>query len=154
MTHLCWILHTVWTKLRNNTSVSFLEIITNICKLQDCLDCNCDPGGARDNVCDKGSGNCKCKTSMNGRRCDQVIPGSYSPALDYYSYQVSNKTCGQISIYVCIYLMFMMYHQHLIEKLRSDQSLWWINLASYNLKWSLSPQIELNIRKLQKLIQF
>ena len=126
----------MWTKLSHNTSVSFLEINSNtcICKLQDCLDCNCDPGGARDNVCDKGSGNCKCKTSMNGRRCDQVIPGSYSPAIDYYSYQVSNKTCGQISI--CVYYLFHFYDvpSTFSRKIKECQSLWWINLASYTLK--------------------
>lgn len=42
-----------------------------------CTDCNCDPSGTVDEICDKQFGECMCKQNYTGERCDRCEPGFY-----------------------------------------------------------------------------
>ncbi|XP_075991137.1 laminin subunit alpha isoform X2 [Anticarsia gemmatalis] len=53
-----------------------------------CTDCDCDIGGSIDNNCDKTTGQCRCHSRVEGRRCDQPIRAHYFPTLHQYKYEV------------------------------------------------------------------
>ena len=42
-----------------------------------CSDCSCNPDGSESSVCDKFTGQCRCKPNRGGLRCDQCPPGTY-----------------------------------------------------------------------------
>ncbi|KAM8974024.1 laminin subunit beta-4 [Pelodytes ibericus] len=58
--------------------------------LYPCSPCNCDIGGALNNLCSQGSGQCDCLPNINGRQCNQPAPGYYFTPLDYYIYEAEN----------------------------------------------------------------
>ncbi|KAK2143515.1 hypothetical protein LSH36_834g00055 [Paralvinella palmiformis] len=60
----------------------------------DCIDCQCDPGGSVNLVCDKVTGQCPCRSGISGLRCDQPIIGTYSPDLDYFRVQPRGGMCS------------------------------------------------------------
>ncbi|XP_046976709.1 laminin subunit alpha [Vanessa cardui] len=53
-----------------------------------CTACDCDIGGSIDNNCDKGTGQCRCHSRVEGRRCDRPIPAHYFPTLHQFQYEV------------------------------------------------------------------
>jgi len=55
--------------------------------VQGCKPCDCDVGGASDVNCDQGSGQCRCRQNLMGRRCDQVQPGHFLSTLDWERYE-------------------------------------------------------------------
>ena len=55
-----------------------------------CKPCDCDPGGAYDNQCDKDSGQCHCRPNVIGRRCDQVNPGYFVPTITHLKYEAED----------------------------------------------------------------
>lgn len=46
-------------------------------KIFSCQPCLCSAGGSLHNVCDKITGQCKCKARVSGLKCDRVTPGDY-----------------------------------------------------------------------------
>ena len=42
------------------------------------LDCNCDPQGTTEEICNDYSGECICKEGFGGARCDQCKPGYFN----------------------------------------------------------------------------
>ena len=42
-----------------------------------CSDCKCDLEGSESPICDKFTGQCRCKPNRGGLRCDQCPPGTY-----------------------------------------------------------------------------
>lgn len=57
-----------------------------------CKPCDCDPGGSFDNNCDVETGQCKCRTNVGGRRCDEVLDGFFTGSLDYLLYEGETAT--------------------------------------------------------------
>ncbi|XP_068694373.1 laminin subunit beta-1-like isoform X2 [Montipora foliosa] len=53
--------------------------------LDGCKECSCDVGGALGNVCNKTTGQCKCKESITQRRCNSPQNGFYFPTLHFIS---------------------------------------------------------------------
>ncbi|XP_048488928.1 laminin subunit alpha [Plutella xylostella] len=53
-----------------------------------CTECDCDIGGSTDNNCDKLTGQCRCNSRVEGRRCDQPIRAHYFPTLHQFQYEV------------------------------------------------------------------
>ncbi|XP_033120753.1 laminin subunit alpha-1-like [Anneissia japonica] len=51
--------------------------------LEGCLPCECNVGGAINNLCDKGSGQCICKNYVSGRQCDRPLLMSYYPTVHF-----------------------------------------------------------------------
>ncbi len=60
-----------------------------------CSDCKCDPDGSESSVCDKFTGQCRCKPNRGGLRCDQCPPGTYGDPSACQPCQCSND--GAIS---------------------------------------------------------
>ncbi|XP_066523784.1 laminin subunit beta-1b [Hoplias malabaricus] len=58
--------------------------------MDGCRPCDCDLGGALDNICSPLTGQCVCREHMFGRRCDQVESGYYFAALDHYIYEAED----------------------------------------------------------------
>lgn len=54
---------------------------------QGCQDCECDVGGSYERNCEQLTGQCRCRTSITGRRCDQVVDGNYFPLPDHLKYE-------------------------------------------------------------------
>ncbi|XP_034839290.1 laminin subunit alpha [Maniola hyperantus] len=52
-----------------------------------CTACDCDVGGSIDNNCDKSSGQCRCHSRVEGRRCDRPIRAHYFPTLHQFQYE-------------------------------------------------------------------
>jgi hypothetical protein len=40
-------------------------------------DCNCDPAGTTEEICNKDSGRCMCKPNFTGERCDRCVSGYF-----------------------------------------------------------------------------
>ncbi|XP_033109167.1 laminin subunit alpha-like [Anneissia japonica] len=53
-----------------------------------CTACNCDIGGAVNNVCNKFTGNCICKPRIRGQNCDQPEFAHYFADLYQYKYEI------------------------------------------------------------------
>ncbi|XP_032527888.2 laminin subunit alpha [Danaus plexippus] len=53
-----------------------------------CAACDCDIGGSIDNNCDKRTGQCRCHSRVEGRRCDRPIRAHYFPTLHQFQYEV------------------------------------------------------------------
>ncbi|NXY25243.1 LAMB2 protein, partial [Atrichornis clamosus] len=66
--------------------------------LLGCRPCNCDVGGARNNMCAMETGQCQCRSHMMGRQCEQVEPGFYRINLDHYSYEAEDARLHQGSV--------------------------------------------------------
>ena len=52
-----------------------------------CKACECDVGGSYERNCEQLTGQCRCRTSITGRRCDQVVDGNYFPLPDHLKYE-------------------------------------------------------------------
>ncbi|KAM6986063.1 laminin subunit beta-1b [Aplochiton taeniatus] len=63
-------------------------------RIDGCVPCDCDQGGAANNNCDPDSGQCVCREHMFGRRCEQVESGFYFIALDHYTYEAEDAKHG------------------------------------------------------------
>ncbi|XP_076046327.1 laminin subunit alpha isoform X4 [Oratosquilla oratoria] len=55
-----------------------------------CSDCGCNVGGAVDNVCDKVTGQCRCRSRVTGQRCDEPLKLHYFPTLHQLQYEVED----------------------------------------------------------------
>lgn len=55
--------------------------------LQGCKPCDCDIGGALDNMCDQQTGQCSCRPNVVGRRCEQVKPSCFVATVDWERYE-------------------------------------------------------------------
>ncbi|XP_051889579.1 laminin subunit beta-4 [Pristis pectinata] len=55
--------------------------------LYGCSPCDCDIGGAYDNVCSLQDGQCRCLPNIISRQCNEPAPGYFFPPLDYYLYE-------------------------------------------------------------------
>ncbi|NWR83110.1 LAMB2 protein, partial [Furnarius figulus] len=66
--------------------------------LQGCRPCDCDVGGARNNLCAMETGQCQCRSHVMGRRCEQVEPGFYRINLDHYTYEAEDARLHQGSV--------------------------------------------------------
>ncbi|XP_045458049.1 laminin subunit alpha [Melitaea cinxia] len=53
-----------------------------------CTACDCDIGGSIDNNCDKITGQCRCHSRVEGRRCDRPIRAHYFPTLHQFQYEI------------------------------------------------------------------
>ncbi|XP_048357993.1 laminin subunit beta-4 isoform X2 [Sphaerodactylus townsendi] len=58
--------------------------------LHGCSSCNCDIGGALNNLCEATSGKCACLPNIEGRQCTEPAPGYFFLPLDYYIYEAEN----------------------------------------------------------------
>ncbi|NXE30093.1 LAMB1 protein, partial [Ardeotis kori] len=66
--------------------------------LPGCRPCDCDVGGARDNLCAVETGQCRCRSHVVGRQCSQVEPGFYRINLDHYTYEAEDAQLHQGSV--------------------------------------------------------
>ncbi|NXT60249.1 LAMB2 protein, partial [Chaetops frenatus] len=66
--------------------------------LPGCRPCDCDVGGARNNLCVMGTGQCQCRSHVIGRRCEQVETGFYRINLDHYTYEAEDARLHQGSV--------------------------------------------------------
>ena len=55
--------------------------------MHGCEPCECDVGGSYERNCEQLTGRCRCRTSITGRRCDQVVDGNYFPLPDHLKYE-------------------------------------------------------------------
>ncbi|XP_031421826.1 laminin subunit beta-2 isoform X1 [Clupea harengus] len=63
--------------------------------MNGCRACDCDIGGATDNQCTMETGQCRCRSHMMARQCNQVEAGFFFMALDYYTYEAELAKLGQ-----------------------------------------------------------
>ncbi|NXO34725.1 LAMB2 protein, partial [Locustella ochotensis] len=66
--------------------------------LPGCRPCDCDVGGARNNMCAMGTGQCQCRSHVVGRQCEQVETGFYRINLDHYTYEAEDAWLHQGSV--------------------------------------------------------
>ncbi|NXD69062.1 LAMB2 protein, partial [Eolophus roseicapillus] len=66
--------------------------------VQGCRPCDCDVGGARNNLCAMETGQCQCRSHVVGRQCDRVEPGFYRINLDHYTYESEDAQLHQGSV--------------------------------------------------------
>ena len=55
-----------------------------------CTYCQCDPGGAIGTICEKTTGNCTCKTGLEGRQCNEVSPNYFLPTMHQFQYEIED----------------------------------------------------------------
>ncbi|RMB98930.1 hypothetical protein DUI87_24475 [Hirundo rustica rustica] len=66
--------------------------------LPGCRPCDCDVGGARNNLCAMGTGQCQCRSHVVGRQCEHVETGFYRINLDHYTYEAEDARLHQGSV--------------------------------------------------------
>ncbi|NXD37935.1 LAMB2 protein, partial [Copsychus sechellarum] len=66
--------------------------------LPGCRPCDCDVGGARNNLCAMRTGQCQCRSHLIGRQCEQVETGFYRINLDHYTYEAEDARLHQGSV--------------------------------------------------------
>ncbi|NXM69164.1 LAMB2 protein, partial [Serilophus lunatus] len=66
--------------------------------LPGCRPCDCDMGGALNNLCAMETGQCQCRRHVMGRQCKQVEPGFYRINLDHYTYEAEDARLHQGSV--------------------------------------------------------
>ncbi|XP_055686780.1 laminin subunit alpha-like [Lutzomyia longipalpis] len=62
-----------------------------------CKDCECNPGGSVNGVCNKTSGQCECLPGVTGIKCDRTVPNYYFPNLHqfHFEYEDGKRPDGQ-----------------------------------------------------------
>ncbi|XP_071590013.1 laminin subunit beta-4 [Heliangelus exortis] len=55
-----------------------------------CSPCDCDIGGAQNNLCSQKDGQCKCLPNIVSRQCNEPAPGYFFLPLDYYIYEAEH----------------------------------------------------------------
>ncbi|XP_069164876.1 laminin subunit alpha isoform X2 [Procambarus clarkii] len=55
-----------------------------------CSDCGCNSGGSVDNICDKSSGQCRCRPRVTGLHCDKPLQLHYFPTLYQLKYEAED----------------------------------------------------------------
>ncbi|XP_064486972.1 laminin subunit alpha-like [Ornithodoros turicata] len=53
-----------------------------------CQDCGCDVGGSVGTSCDPGTGQCRCRPRVTGRRCDEPLQAHFFPTLHQHRLEV------------------------------------------------------------------
>ncbi|NXQ61933.1 LAMB2 protein, partial [Anthoscopus minutus] len=66
--------------------------------LPGCRPCDCDVGGACNNLCAMGTGQCQCRSHVTGRQCERVETGFYRINLDHYTYEAEDARLHQGSV--------------------------------------------------------
>ncbi|XP_062990215.1 laminin subunit beta-4 [Elgaria multicarinata webbii] len=56
-----------------------------------CSPCNCDIGGAHNNLCTTTNGQCECLPNIVGRQCTEPATGYFFLPLDYYIYEAEDS---------------------------------------------------------------
>ncbi len=66
---------------------------------EDCLACDCNPGGSMSPICNKVSGRCTCRSNITSRTCSSTVQGFYFNFLDSNSYDAweAESNCIQTS---------------------------------------------------------
>ncbi|XP_051943762.1 laminin subunit alpha-3 isoform X3 [Hippocampus zosterae] len=57
-----------------------------------CQGCECDVGGAISAACDATSGQCRCRSNIDGLKCTRPAPGYYFPTLHQFKFEVEDGT--------------------------------------------------------------
>ncbi|XP_048244869.1 laminin subunit gamma-1-like [Haliotis rufescens] len=57
-----------------------------------CTSCACDVGAAVNNTCHVTTGDCTCRSNIEGQNCTAVKAGFFVPRLDYFTYDVEFGT--------------------------------------------------------------
>ncbi|KAJ7329595.1 hypothetical protein JRQ81_015769 [Phrynocephalus forsythii] len=60
--------------------------------LYGCSPCDCDTGGAHNNLCAPTNGQCDCLPNIEGRQCTEPAAGYFFLPLDYYIYEAEDST--------------------------------------------------------------
>ncbi|XP_050725715.1 laminin subunit alpha-like isoform X5 [Eriocheir sinensis] len=55
-----------------------------------CTDCGCNVGGSVDDVCDKFTGQCRCRPRVTGQQCDEPLQLHYFPTLYQLQYEAED----------------------------------------------------------------
>ncbi|KAJ8306111.1 hypothetical protein KUTeg_016656 [Tegillarca granosa] len=55
-----------------------------------CVECDCDMGGSVSPVCDKRTGQCRCKPRVQGRRCERPESLHFYPTLHQFVYEIED----------------------------------------------------------------
>ncbi|XP_071537849.1 laminin subunit alpha isoform X2 [Panulirus ornatus] len=55
-----------------------------------CTNCGCNVGGSLDNVCDKNTGQCRCRPRVTGQHCDEPLQLHYFPTLHQLKYEAED----------------------------------------------------------------
>ncbi|XP_042326664.1 laminin subunit beta-4 isoform X2 [Sceloporus undulatus] len=59
--------------------------------LYGCSPCDCDIGGAHNNLCASTNGQCECLPNIVGRQCTEPAAGHFFLPLDYYIYEAEDS---------------------------------------------------------------
>ncbi|XP_046482664.1 laminin subunit beta-1-like [Neodiprion pinetum] len=67
---------------------------------EGCKPCDCDLGGAYDNLCDVVTGQCSCRAHIDGRTCNEPEQNHYTVALDYLVYEGERSKTNKSQIVI------------------------------------------------------
>ena len=67
-------------------------------EVDGCKPCDCDVGGALDNMCDSITGQCRCRPHIGGRRYDRPLDGYFVPNLDYLVYEAEDESTRRFGV--------------------------------------------------------
>ena len=78
------------------------------------LACDCNPGGSLSNICEKKSGQCRCRPNVTGRRCDRsAFSFFYFPLLfSIFCFEFSTSSENTLGIFYtqCFVDISLLFH--------------------------------------------
>eukprot|EP00794_Sanderia_malayensis_P006149 gene6149-6855_t len=67
-----------------------------------CQPCQCNIGGAYNDLCDDITGSCECRPNIIGRTCETVRPGYFYAFADHYKFEAENAVPSDVSNFAVI----------------------------------------------------
>lgn len=65
---------------------------------EGCIPCDCNPGGSTSTHCDVVTGQCDCKPGVTGLKCNEVVPGTFFPAIDHIRLEAESAILSSPSV--------------------------------------------------------
>ncbi|XP_065062458.1 laminin-like protein epi-1 isoform X2 [Rhopilema esculentum] len=118
--------------------------------LLGCTACDCNPGGSLSNICEKKSGQCRCRPNVTGRRCDRLLDDTfYVPSVRHLKFKAKQaKTAKGKRLFPEVGSEFVAIAQHKAPvqwRVDIEEDSDFIFIMSYRMKNTKEARLDISI---------